>query len=86
MRGFFWPEPLTPSDKTSEGETLPDQSTRFYVSGLMCGISADQLRTMPAGMLGNIIASYNALNSSPNGGGSGEAVRDATPADFKMLL
>lgn len=49
----------------------------------MCGISADQLRTMPAGMLGNIVASYNSLNT-PHGGDEG--VRDATQADFGMLL
>lgn len=49
----------------------------------MCGIPADQLRTMPAGMLGNIVASYNALNAPREG--DGEA-RDATPADFGMLL
>lgn len=52
--------------------------------GLSIGLSIDDMRSMRVCDLENIVAESAAMNET-DGGGDGDVVRDATPADFAML-
>lgn len=53
--------------------------------GLSMGLSMADMRAMRVCDLENVVAESVAMGQSDDSGGSGDVVRDATPADFAML-